>query len=162
MITEICREIRNCFAKDKETCKLYGIEKGDYSIKDNSLFIIKKKYITGQYIGIKDSFLNDGIYLVKNAEESKLMLDDKIQLYDEDFTGKIYTLKIPRDFIQLVEKIKTFNESDNAQNSNIISASFGIQSQTFATDKSGMKASWQNVFAKQLSKYRRMTADIEL
>lgn len=80
--------------------------------------------------------------------------------FDEDWTGTVYSLRVPFDFLQLVKRIESFVESDAGQASNIVSASFGIQSQSFGTDANGVRAGWQTVFRNELHKYRRMQPDI--
>lgn len=81
---------------------------------------------------------------------------------DEEFQGSIYSLHVPHDFIELVQKIKVFSESKEGQQSNVVSQSFGIQSVSFGTTSNGTRAGWQSAFSTDLNKYRRMTADIEV
>lgn len=80
--------------------------------------------------------------------------------FDESFNGTIYKLIIPYDFIQLVTKIEAFTNSNAGEQSNITSASFGIQSVSYGVNENGVKASWNNVFRAELNRYRRMTDDI--
>lgn len=80
---------------------------------------------------------------------------------DEYFTnGTIYSLRVPYDFIEAVKNITEFTTSSEGKQDNIASASFGIQSVSYATGVDGMKAGWQTVFNKTLSKWRRMHSDI--
>lgn len=80
--------------------------------------------------------------------------------FDEEWTGTIYSLRVPFDFLQLVKKIEQFTESEAGQASNIVSASFGIQSKSFGVNVSGVRAGWQDVFRQELHAYRRMHPDI--
>lgn len=130
-------------------------EEGDYEIK-NGIISLSKKYAIGQYIYIVGSLLNDGLYLINDR---LITLDDSM---DESFSGTIYGLGIPSAFIQLVDEIELFSNSAEGQASNITSASFGIQSYSWATDANGNRAGWETVFAKRLNQYRRMTADIDI
>lgn len=81
---------------------------------------------------------------------------------DEEFEGTIYSLRVPFEFLMLVERIAEFAKSNAGQASNIVSASFGIQSTSFGTDANGVRAGWQTVFRNELHKYRRHTPDIIL
>lgn len=80
-------------------------------------------------------------------------------LTDEDFTGTIYSQRIPNDFIELVKIIQAEIQTDTTP-SNVVSASFGIQSVTYATDGNGVKAGWQTTHARELSQYRRYSSDV--
>lgn len=79
---------------------------------------------------------------------------------DEDWEGTIYSLRVPYPFLMLVERIAEFTKSREGQASNIVSASFGVQSQSFGRNVNGVRAGWQTVFKQELNKYRRMTPDI--
>lgn len=81
---------------------------------------------------------------------------------DETFTGTIYGLRVPPDFLRLADKITDFATSKEGVASNIVSASFGIQSFSFGTDANGNRAGWEIVFAKRLNQYRRYTPDIRM
>lgn len=81
---------------------------------------------------------------------------------DETFTGTIYSLRVPPDFLRLADEIGTFTDSRDGQASNITSASFGIQSYSWATDANGLRAGWETVFSKRLNQYRRYTKDIDI
>lgn len=139
-------------------CKNYfvnTIERGNFTI-ENGIINAKDKYLIGQYILIFGSILNDGVYLVN---DDLITLENAI---DETFTGIVCGLRVPRDFVDIVHKINEFDKSKKVKDSDVVSASFGIQSMSFATDKNGLPVKWQTLFADDLNKYRRMTPDINL
>lgn len=148
MIETIMRHLNNFFSTGKT-------EQGDFVI-DNQIINAKNKYLAGTYIAISGSLLSDGIYEV---------IDDKITLTgskDEEFRGQIYQLAPNREFLRLVKEIEDFTTTPTGVASNVTSSSFGIKSTSFATTTDGMRAGWQDVYKKQLSKYRRYTPDIEI
>lgn len=162
MLSEVMNDIRNHFAISRSTGRIHGSESGDFTISDGKISVCNK-YVVGQYIAIVGSVLNDGIYRVEAFEDGIITIkesDANDKIWGETFTGTIYSLRVPQDFIQLVDKIKAFTESTAGQSSNITSVSFGIQSQSFGTDSNGVRAGWQTVFRNELHKYRRMTPDI--
>lgn len=145
MILQVMQECRNYFVDSEE--------RGFFQIL-NGRIDLELDYLRGQYLLIKDSILNDGLYQVN---------DDLITLEgsrDEKFLGIVYGLAPPRDFLSLVDEIKEFSQSSAGAISNVTSASFGIQSYSFATDANGNRAGWQSTFAKRLNQYRRYSPDI--
>lgn len=141
------KQVNNYFVNTEES--------GQYEIR-NGIISLTETYLIGQYIYLCGSILNDGLYLIN---DDLITLDGST---DESFSGTIYGLRIPRSFLDLAKDIMAFNESSEGQASNITSASFGIQSYSWATDANGNRAGWETVFAKRLNQYRRMTTDIEI
>ena len=160
MITKICRECRNFFAIDRTTGAPFGVETGDFSLVGNKV-TVNNKYLAGQYIAIQGSLLNDGVYQVLGYADDTITLAGDT-LTEEEWVGTVYILRIPKDFLQEVDRVKAFVASDAGQASNITSASFGIQSVSYGVNGSGAKAGWKDVFRNDLNKYRRMFPDIEL
>lgn len=162
MLTEVMDEILNHFARNKQTGRLHGAETGDF-ILSNGKIAVNSTYLVGQYIAIAGSVLNNGVYRVEEFSDGVITIkesDVNDKIWGEEFTGTIYSLRVPEDFVQLVDKIKKFTETSAGQASNIVSASFGIQSQSFGTDSNGVRAGWQTVFRKELDKHKRYTVDI--
>ena len=159
MITEICKECRNFFAADRATKVLFGAEFGEFAL-GGGVIEVNGNYVAGQYVAITGSALNDGVYRVAGFSDGVMTLEG--ELFNESWAGVIYSLRIPRDFIALAEKIKAFAESDAGQPGNITSASFGIQSVSYGTNSAGVRAGWQDTFRAELNKYRRMFSDIDV
>lgn len=158
MLSEITRSINNHFAIDQRTGGLYGAEQGEFAIADGRI-AVKSKYLVGQYIAISGSMLNDGVYKIDAVSDGAISVTG---LIDETFDGTIYSLRIPREFIALCDRINAFAESEDGQAGNIVSAGFGIQSQSFATDEAGQKSGWEYAFRTSLHRYRRAFPDIRL
>lgn len=77
-------------------------------------------------------------------------------LINESFTGTIAGLKIPRDFINLSRQVEIYEQSSDIEKRGLASMSIGSYSESRATGQDGTPLSWQNVFRKNLDRYRRM------
>jgi hypothetical protein len=151
----ICADIKNYFLKDKvnpETC----IYEGDYTISNGT--VAPSNFLKeGQYFRICGSDLNDGVYLNTTEGREKLR--------DETFSGTIWKMSVPQDFIELCQRIDewaTINGAANSANmSTFNSESFGNYSYSkgaSGTGKSGVTGAaltWQTVFYDELTPYRR-------
>lgn len=158
MLDEIMRDINNHFARDRATDELFGYESNKYEIIDDTI-AVWNKYVVGQFIAIVGSVLNDGVYEITDCYNGIIVVSP-LPVADEIFEGTIFSLRVPREFLELAKEIDAFSQSRDGQASNIISASFGIQSQSFGTDANGVRAGWQTVFRQKLHKYRRHTPDV--
>ena len=143
----VMREIKNFFEISRE--------KGKFTIEDQTLTGFKGSYPVGSYIALTGSILNKGVYLLA---DNLITLENA---KNEAFDGIIYQLAPPPDFLALVEKIKAFNERTGVSD-NVVSAKFGIESFTRATNASGNIAMWQDVFKAELSSFRRMRTEVRL
>lgn len=135
MLFEILKHIRNFFpdvSKQKE---------GKFEVKDGAL-IPSLSLLEGQYFLIEGSVLNDGVY------------NSTTNLKNETFEGRITPLKIPKEFLGLVDEIESYMA--NEKPSNLISESFGGYSYTKATTATGNVASWQNAFGTRLNAWRKI------
>ncbi|HZJ77211.1 MAG TPA: hypothetical protein VFD52_00215 [Clostridia bacterium] len=80
-------------------------EFGTYSISENAI-AVRGDYKAGQYVRIMDSLLNDGVYKIASVEAGEITLN--ATLTDEEFSGHIVGLAIPKQFIEIAEKINKF------------------------------------------------------
>jgi len=142
----VMREVRNFFE--------YTAEIGEFEIV-NSIITLTDDYLLGQYILITGSILNDGLYLL---HDDLYTLDVVI---DEKFTGIVYGLRVPRDFVDLSNEIIEFNKKAGI-NSDLVSESFGTYSYRVATTSDGMRAGWIDVFADRLREFRHMFTTINV
>ena len=69
------------------------LEEGEFTIEDGELTLEFLKY--GNYFLVKGSDFNDGIHIYS--------ADD---LIDETFTGRIYKMRVPKAFLDLVNDIE--------------------------------------------------------
>lgn len=147
ILIDVMNHVKNYFVNPRQT------EEGKFTIS-GGIITLRGKYLIGQHLAVSGSILSSGVYLVN---------DDLITLdgaRDETFTGMVAGLAVPPNFLRLVKEIEDFSNSREGQASNVVSASFGIQSFSFATDADGNRAGWEQVFAKRLNQFRRYTADI--
>ena len=107
-----CGLLNNYFISDPEK----DLHKGTYEIKDG---IINLDFLCdNQYFRICNSMFNDGVY----------KYDESLVLLDEVFTGVIWTMYIPQDFLDAVNAAEQYllKNPDN----NLKSESFGGYSYT--------------------------------
>ena len=133
MLSKVCREVKNWFEIEKIFDK-------KIQIKDNE---IENPYIAlqeNQYFRIVGSVFNDGVY--------KFPTD---KLTDETFSGAIWRLAIPQDFLDLVDEITAWG-AQYGGNSPFTSESFGGYSYT----KKQGSDTWQGAFKDKLNKWRKV------
>ena len=152
-LTEICAVLKNYFLKDY--INYSDIHRGSFTISGHTIappdFTIK----SGQYFRIKGSDLNDGVWL--NT------VDGLKDLRDEDFTGEIWLMSVPRGFEQLADDINAWrakNEAVDSANMSVFQSETvqGVYSYTKGNGNSG-GSSWQDndVLWKRAVPYRRMS-----
>lgn len=147
MLTELCDELNNYF------CEYKDIKNGIYSIVGGKL-TPPVDLPDGQYFRITGSVFNDGVY----------QYTEELQLKDEPaFDGAVWAMKVPKDFLDLAERIaewRTKNESTDSPNmSPYQSESFGIYSYSKGAsgdDSGGAAVSWKKQFKSDLDRYRKM------
>lgn len=152
-ITEICAYCRNYFApKSKRKSGEYK-HTGTFTVSDQSispLDFLKK----GQYFRIVGSALNEGVYC--NTAE------DLTRLQDEEFSGEIWEMAVPRAFLAMCEDIAAWRTANEAVDSNnmspFTSESFGGYSYTKSGSNSanGSNATWQGQFSAWLNAWKRI------
>lgn len=144
MLEQILMHLNNWFVLPD------GIYSGKYSIKDGSIAL--PFLVSGQYYRIFGSVFNDGLHQVPIGGP----VDETFtrELIDEEFTGTIWALAIPRQVIKIADEIKTW--ADKNQPSAYTSESFSGYSYSKATGQNGTPAGWQDVFAAQLAPYRKI------
>ena len=139
MLEQVLRDIRNWFTVDG------GVHSGNYTIKDGGITL--PVLATGQYFRIIGSVFNDGLHQYPATD-----------LADEEFSGTIWELAIPPAVVDLADEIGAWQEKNGeASASPYQSESFGGYSYSKATDSaSGGAVTWQSVFKRQLSAWRKI------
>lgn len=155
-ITEVCEAINNFFLKDY--IGYSDIYKGKYTISGGAFVSPDFTLKPGQYFRIKGSDLNDGVYC-NSAEYPET-------LSDEEFTGQVWLMSVPRSFVALCDDIAAWRSQYEAAGSANLSP---FQSENVAGVYSYSKASggssgsgggsitWLDTFSARLSPYRRIS-----
>lgn len=141
MIGLVCAECKNYFIQ-----KNVDIHYGYYTISNGSISNVPFLK-DGQYFRIVGSVLNDGVY--KYGEDNALT--------DEEFYGAVWSMRVPKDFVDLCDEIEQWQEK-NAEmlDSPYTSESFGGYSYTKASGSSGGAMTWRDQFKSKLDVYRRL------
>lgn len=130
-ITDLCQECKNWFEIEKHF--------GTFSVEGGTIAL--DFLDEGQYFRIIGSKFNDGVYQYHSE-----------CLKDEQFDGAIWALAIPRAFLELVDKITEFEETnEKILNSPYQSESFGEYS---CSKPSGF--SFKDVFKSDLNRWRKI------
>ena len=135
-LAELCAEVRNYFETEKRF--------GDFTISGGT-FAPSDFIKDGQYFRIVGSTFNDGVYRYPATG-----------LTDETFTGAVWAMSLPPDFIALSTEIEEYNNSDAGKTSPFTSESFGGYAYTKATDSNGAPVGWQKAFASRLNLWRKI------
>lgn len=140
MLYEVLRYIRNFFPVEG------GYHDGAFEISNGTINLPFLK--DGQYFLIEDSVFNDGVHQYP-----------AYGLQDEIFNGSITAMRIPKDFLMLVEEIETWQNKYGDNNTPFASESFeGVYSYTKGTSGSGAggTVTWKDAFANRLKVWRKV------
>lgn len=142
-IGPICRELRNYFTQQSDKhWGTYTIENGNI----NASFLIPY-----QYFAIFGSKLNDGVY-VNDAE-------GLASLKDETFTGSVWDMHVPAEFIALCEDLDKFNTKvDELQliDKGYASESWGGYSYSLSSSAPASMIMWQDRLNRSLNMWRKL------
>lgn len=119
-----------------------GVHAGEFTVQDGGITLPFMQ--TGQYFRVVGSVFNDGLHQYPEA-----------YLTDEEFTGSVWALAVPKAVIALADEIAAWNEKNGAPGP-YTSESFGGYAYTRATNASGMAVGWQDVFKSRLNAWRRI------
>ena len=150
MLTEICQYLHNYF--DRGQIKYHG----EFTINDGQIFFSNSgelTFLNGQYFCIIGSVLNDGVH--------RFPADD---ISDETFEGTIFGMAIPKAVLTIADEIQRWMEKygglDSYAMSPFQSESFGgysySKSGAVASDGSLSAGSWQSVYGRRLSQWRKL------
>ena len=110
--------------------------------------------VDAPYIAITGSRHNDGVHR---------MLSDTVAerpLRNETFSGRIWLLYPPADFLDLCRDASKFDDKNPA--GELKSESFGEYSYTRASAGSGGLLTWETALASRLMPYRRMFTEVDV
>lgn len=124
-----------------------GVHEGIYTIKNGALELPFLQ--NGQYYRICGSVFNDGLH--KYGDTSDI-------LTNEEFTGTVWALAIPKAIIDLADEIAEWQKKNGeAVQSPFASESFGGYSYSKATDTTtGGAVTWESAFRARLNKWRKV------
>ncbi|MCM1315132.1 MAG: hypothetical protein NC205_01005 [Prevotella sp.] len=142
-ITRMCTILHNFFT-DKN-----HIFYNTYTIHDN---IINVDFINnGQYFRITGSSLNNGVYCNDP--------DDLKRLKNETFTGAVWVMDVPPDFVRLCDEVERFNAKIAELSGNFqgyASESWGGYSYTLPTSAPTFMQEWQHRIKQGMNCYRKI------
>ena len=156
ILTEICAYLRNYFPPISKREDRSYIHTGNFIIKNGKISDIDFLK-ENQYFKIAGSDLNDGVYC--NIPE------DLKTLHDEVFSGEIWAMSVPPEFLKLCQDIQAWrlkNESPESVNMSPYTAeSFGGYSYSKTNSRAGEKNSgnavtWHGQFAGRLNIWRKI------
>ena|GEM_PF-2956940 len=151
MILQIMRFTHNFFIASQES--------GAFSL-DNGRIILKNNYIIGQKIILSGSVLSDGIYEIAAKDGDIYTIDDGGKT--EEWSGIIYGLRMPRDFIRLCEDISAFNAGQGKVTPYTSEMVVGLHQWSRSTKANGAPVGWEEVFSERLKPFKKMFADISI
>lgn len=142
-LEEVLNHIHNWFDRESEHIN------GSFAIEDGALVYVNIP--EGAWYQVQGSYLNDGLHLHP--------ADD---LVDEEFTGTITVLRIPRPLLRIVEEIAEWQSKyGDATSGPYSSESFGGYSYTMRGDSSSQGGSggltgWRLAFRDRLNAWRKI------
>lgn len=138
-VAAVMRQINNHFVS--------GYLDADFAVEGGVL----KPAPAASFVYIAGSAGLDGVWEVQGG---KLVGDD---VSDEAFTGRVWLLKPPREFLSLCKEISAYH--DKNPTGAPASERFGDYQVTRANEYTG-GGGWQKVFLAQLTPYRRMFPEV--
>jgi hypothetical protein len=153
------QEQRRPFGKTTEYYPVTEFE-DDYVIASGKLSTLDSTILTGQYIAIYGSTLNDGIWKV--GADGALTSDiTGVTAQAETFHATVYPLKVPIDFVMLATEITAWR-TKMVEASPYTSESFLGYSYTKSQKQGGGNVTWQSQFSDRLTPYKRMFKGLPL
>lgn len=143
MLEEILAYINNWFERER-VCNDFVIEGGAFA-KDI------KMLQDGQYYLVKGSVFNDGLHQWPSTD-----------LVDEEFTGMVEALAVPRAVLDLAEEISEWQEANGAavdgpyQSESFNNYSYTLKSSQTGGDGAGGAVSWRDVYRSRLNRWRKL------
>ena len=142
MLTQICQYLRNWFERDKYFGS-FTISGGVLTYADGTALPL----LNGQYFRIVGSILNDGVHSTNDM------------LTDETFSGAVWSMAVPPDFLALAQDIERWC-TDNAAAINSPYQSETVGGYTYKLKDGGNGAAgagtWEGQFASRLGPWRKI------
>ena len=139
-VAAVMRQCRNFFQT--------GYMDGTFRITGNAL-----PDVDSPWVFISGSRYHDGVWQLFNGYLTGRSVDG---LQDEEFTGRVWLLSPPPDFLDLCKDIASYEEKNPV--GAMASESFGAYSYTRGTVNGS--TGWADVFSASLIPYRRMYSEV--
>ncbi len=141
MLTQICQYLRNWFERDKYIGS-FIISGGVLTYADGTALPL----LDGQYFRIVGSIINDGVHSTNDM------------LTDETFSGAVWSMAIPPDFLSLTQDIEAWC-ADNKAAIDSPYQSETVGGYTYKLKDGGSSAgagTWEGQFASRLGPWRKI------
>ena len=138
MLTELCQELHNWFEREIHT--------GSFTITGGN--ITADFLQDGQYFRIAGSIFNDGIHQYPATD-----------LREETFDGAVWALAIPKEFINLCDRITAFNAKVDEMalvEKGYASENFGGYSYTLSSSAPAGMLAWEKRINAGKSAWRKL------
>lgn len=136
--------IKNYFARTKE--------KGTFIIAEEGKIKLKGKYFKGQYILVKGSIMNDGVYIISEVLGNEYNVPG---LSIEEFEGYVFGLAVPKDIINAYKKLLELEETRKGLGI-YESEKFNDYTYTMAKGQDGQVKTAFDTIKPSLAPYRRI------
>lgn len=137
----VCAAMRRC-----RNFFIRAVKSGTFTIEGHTLVQAPPNV---DWIYIRGSAMNDGLYHTTERRSD---------MRDETFTGEIFLLNPPPDFLNICQQIADFTATN--KQSVPISESFGDYSHKRPTGEDGGVLTWSKAFERDLTPYIRMYSEI--
>lgn len=141
-------EIKNHFACTAESFT-YEV------VSDGILGSFSEEYVATQYVWLRGTKVNDGVYKIVSATTTKLTVEETLipEANVKKHLATVFGLAPPRDFLTVVAEIEAYKSKDG-----VVSESIDDYSVSFGGTGGG-DGSWPSAFSKKLGKWRQMYDD---
>lgn len=139
-VAAVMRHCRNFFPT--------GYADGTFRITGNVLADVDSPWVF-----IQGSRYHDGVWRVLDGYLTERSVEG---MCDEEFTGRVWLLAPPDDFLAICKAIREYDEKNPV--GAYASETFGAYS--YSRGAAGKDAGWAAVFAAQLAPYRRMLSEV--
>lgn len=140
-VAAVMRHVRNFFER--------GARLGNFTIIGGALTPAPEC----SYVYISGSALHDGVW----ALSGDMLQGAQDGMKDDSFTGFVFELHPPGDFLRLCEEISSYDDAHPV--GEMQSETFGDYSYTRASSQGGEQG-WQSAYRKRLDAYRRMFTEV--
>lgn len=146
-LSELCGEVNNWFDRDQPKFE------GSFEIAGGLLVDAETLGIqVGQYFRIIGSVFNDGAHKYTGQPDESLKA--------ETFSGSVCLMAVPKAFLDLADEIGAWQTKyKDVAMSPLASESLAPTSYSYSLNTGaggGSGATWQNIFASRLTKWRRI------